>query len=174
MVYTTDGPLATSNGISFTATELVFDPSQVTDGLVTKIIAGDNITVSGDGTGEVTITGEKGGGFTPTTGTITSGNTSTMVAIPVANGQSAVQVYIITAQSGQNLYKTYTVTVGYGFSGFGPAGNNVVTAGLSYQNPLAPDGTSFSVTVTTGTNVVNIQGTAGIGSSVGWLAQRIA
>jgi hypothetical protein len=32
MIYTTDGPLPSGNGISFTRDSMVFDPSQVTEG----------------------------------------------------------------------------------------------------------------------------------------------
>ena len=104
MVYTTDGPLPTANGISFTTAGLVFDPSAVSGGLVTKIIAGANITVSGDGTGEVTIssTGGGGGGGSINTVTATGPNitattvgdavTITSTVIPQIAGTSSMAI----------------------------------------------------------------------------------
>ena len=63
MIYTTDGPLPTANGIAFTTTGVTFDPSQVEGGLVTKLVAGSGITLDpADGTGEVTISSTGGGG----------------------------------------------------------------------------------------------------------------
>jgi hypothetical protein len=174
MVYTTDGPLPTSNGIAFTATGITFDPTQVSDGIVTKIVAGDNITVSGDGTGEVTISSAGGGGYEPTTGTVTGpsegSNSVVMATIPFSTGTTATQVYIVTAyEAGQNYY-SWIVSLGYTNAGGPPVGSNLITPQLAYAAPGANG--SFSVQVQPSSSL-RIRGSA-TGGTFTWVCQRIA
>ena len=176
MVYTTDGPLPTSNGIAFTATGITFDPTQVNDGIVTKIVAGDNITVSGDGTGEVTISSAGGGGgYEPTTGTVSGppegSSAVTMAQIPLPSGTSVAQVYVVTAYEASQNYYSWTVSIGYTGTGDEPIGSNLVTPELSYAAPGANG--SFVVAIQPRPTDIRIRGGV-TGGTFTWVCQRIA
>jgi len=147
MVYTTDGPLPTANGIAFTTAGLVFDPQQVNGGLVTKIIAGANITVSGDGTGEVTISSTGGGGGGAVDSVSVAGNNLTV--------NSTTGDVVITSTVAPQFYGTSSFSIGP--SAVSPGSNNggnTFVGALAGQAHGGTNGLSTYVGSNSGKNVV--------------------
>lgn len=109
--------------------DLTNDSGFITDAGVTKIVAGDNITISGDGTGEVTITGAAaggGGGFSGDYNDLTNKPT-----IPTNNNQLSNGAGYITAGD---------VNGNVSISGTAPITASGTTVGLNINRGLTNNG----------------------------------
>ena len=137
MVYSTDGPISVGNGIAFTTDGLTFNPTGVSGGIVTRIIAGENITVSGDGTGEVTISSTGGGG----------------------GSGSVTQIDTGTGLTGGPITDTGTVSLADTAVSPGTYTNSTVTVDQQGRLTAASSGAAPVVSVT-GTSPVTVSGPA--------------
>lgn len=102
--------------------ELTNDSGFITDAGVTKIVAGDNITVSGDGTGEVTITGTGGSGGTNQNLSYADGGKDGAGTVQITDGTNATIPTVSSSKAGlmtgsQKQLLDGIVNDGGGFSG---------------------------------------------------------
>ena len=182
MIYTTDGPLPTANGIAFTTTGVTFDPSQVEGGLVTKLVAGSGITLDpADGTGEVTISSTGGGGGAVESVSVAGNNLSvnqttgavviTSDVIPQDYGVSSMSIGAGTTSPGSANGGNTFVGAQAGANHGGTGGTNTYIGYQSGENTVGSNNTFLGAqtvtNITSGSNNVLIGTNAGasIGST---------